>query len=149
MASKTLVMAIPASVEIDEFIIKRQMPVFVWDRVHLRNLRTVSLVVGLWHEINCDKDGTREVNVTDEVTLEETKECHNINECEEGTHTCPATTICHNEAPYAAPYKAKYRCRCTSDAVLTTVLKGSELISACVCKTGYRREDFKTKFDSI
>ena len=142
-------MAIPASVEIDEFIIKRQMPVFAWDRVHLRNLRTVSLVVGLWYEMNRDKDGTREVNVTDEVTLEETKECHNINECEEGTHTCPATTICHNEAPYAAPYKAKYRCRCTSDAVLTTVLKGSELISACVCKTGYRREDFKTKFDSI
>ena len=142
-------MAIRASVEIGEFIIKRQMLVFAWDSVYLRNLSIVSLIVGLWHEINRNKDGTREVNVTDEVTLKVTKECHNINECEEGTHTCPATTICRNGAPYATPYKAKYRCKCTSDAVLTTVLKGSELISACVCKTGYWRKDFKEIFDSI
>ena len=142
-------MATRAFVEIGEFIIKRQMLVFAWDRIYLRNFSTVTLIVGLWHEINRDKDGTREVNVTDEETLEVTKECHNINECEEGTHTCPATTICHNEAPYAAPYKAKYRCKCTSDAVLTTVLKGSELISACVCKTGYRRKVLKENFDSI
>ena len=95
--------------------------------------------------MNRDKDGTREVDVTDEVTLEVSKVCQNINECEEGTHTCPATTICANEAPYQAPYRAKYRCKCTADAVLTTVLKGSEFISACVCKTGFNRTDFQKK----
>ena len=138
-------MATLANVKIDESMINRQVLAFAWARVNLRNPRTGLLADLSVLEINRDKDGTREVDVTDEVTLEVSKVCQNINECEEGTHTCPATTICANEAPYQAPYRAKYRCKCTADAVLTTVLKGSELISACVCNTGFNRNDFQKK----
>ena len=69
--------------------------------------------------------------------------CTNIDECADGSHSCPETTICHDEIPDQPPYYAKYMCQCPRNAKLTSVRIGTDLISACVCNNGFNRKDFE------
>ena len=54
-----------------------------------------------------------------------------------------------NEDVNAAPLHAKYRCACANNAKLTTIQKGDDFTSACVCDHGFYRDDFEHMTDPI